>query len=278
MTGDDEGQSALDDAFASSRDRGADDAAPAPEAIPPPKPEPEAKDASKPDAEAKGDDGEQKQYRDPETGRFVPLTELKTERQKRQEETRLRTEAEQRAIAAEARAEEARRYAENLYRQQNQQHQPQQQQVDPWADPEGYRQTIEQQARNAALNERLNISQMMAEEKHGAEVVQKALNEAARRGVAQHFLETRNPYAELVTWYQRVESLQKIGDPQSFEQRVREEERKKVLAELKAGPAQQQKFPGTLADAPAAGAQGSMLSDQAMLDQAFASDRRRRSG
>ena len=88
----------LDDVFASGRDRGADSAAPEPEApaaeaAPPEAPkEPEQ---AKPDAKA---EDSSKQYRDPETGRFVPLTELRSEREKRQEAQKLREEAERAAM------------------------------------------------------------------------------------------------------------------------------------------------------------------------------------
>lgn len=267
----------VDNVFASDRDRGADVAAPEPQAKEPVETEPEVKAD---EAEIKSEDGSSKQYRDPETGRFVPLTELKTERQKRQEEARLRAEAEQRAIAAEARAEEARRYAERFYQQQHQQQQQNYQPPqppDPFVEPEQYQRYVVGQAQLASLNERLNISQMMAEEKFGAEVVEKALQAAAQAGVAQHFVQARHPYADLVTWFNRQEAIHRIGDPTSFETRIREEERQKVLAELKkGGSASPQKFPGTLADASAAGQQGRLLTDEAIVDSLFASDRRRR--
>jgi len=275
----DESQAALDSAFASGRDRGADTAAPEPkqEATPAPEPKVEAE----PKAETDKPDGEPKQYRDPETGRFVPLTELKTERSKRQEEARLRAEAENRAQRLEAELAEARRYAERFQQPQQQQFaQPQQQQFevpDPITDPQGYQQYVVQQAQTLALSERLNMSQMMAEEKFGSETVKKALDAAAKAGVMKAFITTRHPYAELVTWYNKQEAMARIGDPTDFEKRVREEERRKVLEELKKGSgAQQQRFPGTLADTPGSGSQAPVaLSDQQLLDQAFAPSRKR---
>lgn len=264
----------VDDVFASDRDRGADSAAP----------EPQAKEPVEPSLEAKGDEpkvegeeGSSKQYRDPDNGRFVPLTELKTEREKRQGlEAQLKAESDSRA-QIERELTEARRYAEQFQRQQQQHQQPPPPPIDPWTDPDGYQQAVAQQAHTVALNERLNISQMMAEEKHGAETVTKAFELASQAGVMRNFLAARNPYAELVTWYQRAEAMQKIGDPSSFEQRIREEERQKVIAELnKGGSAPQQRFPGTLSDASASGAQGRMLTDEAIVDDIFSSDRRRR--
>ena len=93
----------LDDVFSSSRDRGADLAAP--------KAEPDVL-AQDPLAEKPADQTSEEQtteakpvgYRDPDTGRFVPLKELTSEREKRQEaqkareeEARLRQQAEDNA-------------------------------------------------------------------------------------------------------------------------------------------------------------------------------------
>lgn len=261
----------LDDVFASDRDRGADDAAPTPEPTP---------KADTEEVEAQDKDGESKRYRDPENGRFVPLTELKTERTKRQEEARLRAEAEQRALSAEAALNEARRYADQFQRGQ---HQPQQQQrqveeePDPFVDPQGYRTFIVNQAHRVALSERLNVSQMMAEDKYGAEKVSKAVDAAIKAGVALHFRDnSKHAYADIVAWHDKQEAFAEIGnDPSAFKANFEKQIREKVMAEQK-GSASPQRFPGTLADASASGAQGQVLSDEAIVNDVFSSDRRRR--
>jgi hypothetical protein len=264
----------VDDIFASDRDRGADSAAPEPQAKEPVEPSLEAKGD---EPKADGEDGSSKQYRDPDTGRFVPLTELKTEREKRPEvEARLRAESEQRS-RMEAELAAARRYAAQA-QQQFQQPVQQPEAPDPWTDPQGYQAFVEQRAELAALNQRLNMSEMIAEEKFGREVIDKATRWAQQNGLQRSFIGTRHPYGELVSAYQRAEAMHKIGDPTDFEKRVREEERQKVLEELKRGPAstQHQRFPGTLSDASAAGTQGRVLTDEAIVDDLFSSDRRRR--
>ena len=75
----------------------------------------------------------------------------------------------------------------------------------------------------------------------------------------------------------RMMALQKIGtDPNAYEQRIREEERQKVLAELKAGGAggvggqPKPVFPGSLATATHTGRQGAHLDPQAAADSVFA--------
>jgi hypothetical protein len=270
---DDKGQSALDDVFASGRDRDSDSAESVAKQADAPVTEAEPKPETA-DAEAEGGQPKQ-QYRDPENGRFVPLTELKTERGKRQEEARLRAEAENRAARAEAALDEARRYADRFQGQQHYpqpQHQPQR--PDPITDPEGYELFLRMQA----VSERLNISQMMAEDKHGEELVDKATQAAIRVGLAERFVQMRNPYASIVDWYKRQSALAEIGDPADYEKRIRGDERQKLLAEMKNGSGNpQQRFPGTLADVPTSGPNGSMpLSEQQMMDSLFASDRSRR--
>lgn len=106
-----------------------------------------------------------------------------------------------------------------------------------------------------------------------------AFVEAAKN--APHLLEamvqSRNPAKFAYDTAKRLRFLSDVGtEPDAYVTRIREEERKKVLEELKLGPPQTQRFPGTLSDAPAAGVQGRVLSDAAIVDDVFASDRRRR--
>lgn len=276
--------SALDDVFASGRDRGTDSAVPEPSAAAP-QTEAPVDDKAKAEAATDAEDGSSKQYRDPETGRFVPLTELKSERSKRQEFEKRATEAEQRALRAEAQAEEARRYWQS---QQSQQFQPPAQQQpakplpDPWTDPEGYTaaklQEVEERFAKQEFANRVAISErMMKSQYQDFDQVVDVFGKAAQRNpyLVQEMVKSALPAEYAYQMGKRLLLADRIGgDPDSYEKKIREEERSKVLAELKAGPAQQQRFPGTLADAPSAGAQGRMLTDDAMLNDVFSSDRR----
>lgn len=279
--------SALDDVFSSGRDRGTDSAVPEPEAAPPPKAEaPPADDKAKAEPPAKDDaeEGSSKQYRDPETGRFVPLTELKSERAKRQEFEKRATEAEQRALRAEAAAEEARRYWQSQQQQFQPppQQQPPKQLPDPWTDPEGYTaaklQEVEAKFARQEFANRVAMSERLVRQQHQdfdqvVEVFGKAAsqNQYLLQQMTQHAFPAEYAY----NMGKRIMLADRIGnDPDSYEKKIREEERQKTIAELKAGPAQTQRFPGTLADAPAAGAQGRVLTDEAMLGDIFTSDRR----
>jgi len=279
---------ALDDVFASGRDRGTDSAVPEQEPVGSQSetPEPEAR-ARAPDPEAKADDdGSPKQYRDPETGRFVPLTELRTERQKRQEEARLRGDAERRAAAAEAALQEARRYWDQAQRPQHQQQHQQPQMPDPVLEPQAWAAHVQGQMRaeyeQRDFQNRVATSQALMRARYpDYDEVEAMFVQAAQHdpGLAHRMAASPMPAKFAYEAGKAIAAVMKVGvDPDAFEKRVRDEERQKVLAELKAGPAQRQHFPGTLADAPASGAQGRVLSDAAMLSDVFRSDRRYRSG
>lgn len=274
---DDEDDKVLDDVFASGRDRGADTAAPEPEPKAEATEEAPAPADAKSDAEAEQPDS-QRQYRDPETGRFVPLHELKTERTKRQEEARLREEAETRARTLEQQLQQL--FSRAVQPQQQAQHQPQQVQApDPYTDPEGYQQYVYAQAQRVAQNERLHMSETLAIEKHGQKVVDDAFEAAQLRGVIGHFTAQRHPYGALVEWHKRQSRLDAIGDDfDGYESRIRAEERQKVLNEMKSGGSKSAptRFPGTLADSTPSGGQGPILTDDAMMADVFGSDRRSR--
>ena len=129
----------LNDVFSSGRERGADTAAPAePDAkAAEPTAEPQSKEAAEPEAKPEATDAEPKGYRDPSTGRFVPLKELTSEREKRQsaekardEEARLRKDAEDNWRRTQAQVEE-------IQRRIQAQAQPHQPPPDPNLDPAG---------------------------------------------------------------------------------------------------------------------------------------------
>lgn len=284
MTGKDEEADVLGDVFASNRDRGADSAAP--EVKEEVTPEPEAKVDDQPEVE-----GEQeaepskdpfKQYRDPESGRLVPLHELKSERTKRQEEARLREAAEKRAQELEQRYQEAERRLQQAAQPPQQPIQP----PDMFADPEGYT-----QYQQAILGEQLYASRVALSNELLADklpeynkTVDYAIdklgqNPIFRQRLISHPLPGKYAYEE----GKRLMAMERIGpDPDAFEANLRkqiaEETRAQVLAELKAGGAQKQptRFPGTLADATASGAQGAVLTDEAMMQDVFGSERRSR--
>jgi hypothetical protein len=264
----------LDDVFSSERDRGGKSAPP--EAASTERPaEPQGQQPQEPAPT------QEPQAQDPETGRMVPLAELLAERKKGKEKV---SEAERRAIEAEARA----RVFEQQLQAPRQQPQPQRQQVripDPVAEPEEYARFVHQSTQHAVFEERLHASEERARDKHGDDLVNEAFqaaNAAGLIGPQSPFFQYRHPWGEMVEWHKKQKVLAEVGtDPQAFRQKVEQEARAKVLAELKAGngptaQGQPQRFPGTLAEATASGKQGAHLTDEAAMGSVFSTNRDRR--
>jgi len=250
--------------------------------------DPEPQGEEQPEQQAS--ESEDKQ-RDPDTGRFVPVRELQSERQKRQEETRLREAAEERANFYEKQAQQFMQTAQQPVQQQPQQ--PQQVELpDVYEDPEGYTRAVVQQAvgnvQSQMVDMMVNASEVRARGAHGHEAVDKALHAAHQAGIAQQFIGQPEPFEALMQWHKRAEALQQYGDdPAAYRENLEKEIREKVLEELKSGgqvidqqpsgngQQQPQRFPGSLVDATSQGTQGRQMSQQALADEMFASDRNR---
>ena len=263
----------LDDVFSSGRDR-IGNSAPVEEHS-----EPEA-DGSQEHIEADGSEPSQ-EVTDPATGKVVPLNELISERKKFQEKLdTLRADGERRDA-------EWRQKFEDLSRR-TQQAQPQQQPApklpDPLQEPEQYAEVLSNVVQNSTFHQGLNYSEDRARDKYGDKEVDEAFQAAERAGLLQrsHFIQTspRHPWGAMVEWHRQQKVLETVGsDPDAFRAKIEEEVRAKVLEELKAGKgpgaqqAQPQRFPGTLADATAAGKQGAHITTGAVMADVFGSDR-----
>lgn len=285
-------EAVLDDVFSSSRDRGADPAASV-ETIEkvetPTEPEPpKTGESDKAKADA-GDDGSKpKGYRDPETGRFVPLEALKSERELRQEAQKARDEEARLRKDAEDNVRETRARIAELERRFQAAQNPQPQQVrapDPNEDPVGYLHHNQRLLAHQQLTNHLNNSENLARQQFGDPLVDEALQAAIKAGVNESFLNARHPYAECIKWFKRQQTLARVGDdPDAYEKSIEARVRAAVLEELKSGTttvtgqaAAPQKFPGSLVDATASGAQGAQpISDEALLGGIFDHNRKRR--
>lgn len=199
----------------------------------------------------------------PEPARMVPLPELMGERTKRQE-------AERKAAEYAAKVEAYERSLQFQPRPQAQQPVQQPPAPDPFADPEGFANHQAEQQHYRFRNQLADMSEAIARRLEGDEIVEKAQKWAIEAGIAQHFLmRARDPYGELITAYKKQEAMSRIGpDPNAYEERIRKEEREKVLAELKAGQPKPT-FPGSLANATPTGNQGAHISPQAAADSVF---------
>lgn len=214
---------------------------------------------------------------DDSRNRHVPLTELLSEREKRKAADQRREEAERRAIEHEAMLKAYQR----LIDQQQRPSQQAQQQTPPdfFTDPDAAIQHHLSRIEQAALNRHINQSERFARRAHGDKLVDEALAAAKSVGIAARFAESADPFDDLVSWHKRARAMAEVGDdPAAYRTRIETEVRAKVLAELKNGgasPASPQ-FPGSLAGATQQGSQGGHMSDQAMADAMFASNRNRK--
>jgi hypothetical protein len=211
------------------------------------------------------------------SNRMVPLSELLSEREKRKAEATKREEATKQYEERLARIEREFQQRQVPQQQQNPRETP-----DPLIDPAAFAEHVQNQAIDLVMLPQLRASENRARSTHGNEVVDRALRLAQQSGADRYFSDaaysgqTADPWNDMVKWAQRQEAVARIGpDPLAYEKQVREDERNKVIAEMKKG-APQQRFPGSLADATATGQHGAQLSDEGVAKELFGSSRNRR--
>ena len=88
---------------------------------------------------------------------------------------------------------------------------------DPYDDPDGFKAHIGEQLANQALSQRFDISETMARDKHGDDVVTAAMEWGANRaqtnpGFRDEFLSQKNPIDWVVRQQKRDATLADVGD------------------------------------------------------------------
>lgn len=175
---------------------------------------------------------------EPEAPQHVPVTALQEERRKRQELERQAAEFQRQLAALQAKPAEQPK-APELYE-----------------NPDAWREHLERQVEERLSNERLNMSEMMARQAHGSEVIDKAFasfGELVRQNPAIHqqVMSQPHPWDAMVKLVQKVEALNQIGDPMTFAERKEKELRDKIRAELEAEYAAKAPPPAPVAPPPA---------------------------
>jgi len=103
---------------------------------------------------------------------------------------------------------------------------------DMFEDPKGYNEHMQAQIVNAQQTAKMDISQAMAEEKHGVEDVAKAFEALKASGDSAAITAIQNarmPYQDLMKWDTQRQAMTEIGnDPAAW----KESERAKMKAEL----------------------------------------------
>ena len=119
--------------------------------------------------------------------------------------------------------------------------------LEPWDD--GYTDSIRKPIEQSISRQREEISELLAIEKHGAEVVDAAYAAVKAHptagAIAQAMLKTRHPFGAMVEWHKRSQAQAEIGnDPEAYKAKLRDELKAEILAELNGGNQQRQAKPG----------------------------------
>lgn len=212
--------------------------------------EPEQPEAEAVEAEAEEQTGEKEEGSTPEPEpqeqKAIPVTALLDEREKRQEAQRQYREEQRRAQELEARLRELQKPKEDA--------------PDWFEDPAKAASFNNQQIERQFQQRLMQMSKFQAEREFGADTVGEAIAYFDRHPQAsQQFLSHPSPFHAAVEFYQRQKVAEEIGtDPEGYKQRLREEMRAEIEAELKANGAKAQPSkpkapPPSMAAAPSTG-------------------------
>lgn len=106
---------------------------------------------------------------------------------------------------------------------------------DMYEDPEGFQAFMAKQLQNTRMSTLMDVSETLAVQQYGQEVVDAAFAAVKASGQAARFMNSKNPYGEMVAWHKQQQVLQEIGDdPEAYRQKIEAEIRQKIDAELAA--------------------------------------------
>jgi len=110
---------------------------------------------------------------------------------------------------------------------------------DLYEDPEGYQRFHSEQLNRVRMSTIADMSEVMAIEAHGQEVVEAAFEAAKAAGEAGRFINSRHPYGDMVKWHKQQQVIKEIGDdPAAYREKTRAEIRAEIEAEIVAKQAQ----------------------------------------
>ncbi len=248
-----------------------------------PQPEPEG-DVSQNETETEGE-GQPDQDAEGKASHMVPIAEIQKTREQRNEyKAQVETaQAELNNVQQyTAKLEQEHRNLLNYLEQQNKQTNQQPVAPDPLEDPQGYESHILGQAQQALNPIQEQIAEIKLGQSHsnavatyGNDVVNAAVQAADAAGVGQQLrVNSQNPYAEAVAWYQTQQLRQEVGnDPAAYKAQVMKEAREQALEELKAEQSQgnaNPKIPPSIRNVTDAGnGQAQVLSDEDHFNKLF---------
>ena len=170
-------------------------------------------------------------------------------------------------------AEEAAAHWRRQFEDLQRQHQPAPQVPDVVQDQQGYQQFIEYEVGRRLDYQEAEFSKVMAIREFGQEAVDAALQAAQSSGAVEHFKRGPNRWSDMVRWHQTSSTLQEIGNPADYRQRVEADLRQRLEAEYAAKytPAPPPVPPTSLAGAPSTGdkARATPVSAEESFSNAF---------
>lgn len=104
---------------------------------------------------------------------------------------------------------------------------------DMYEDPEGYVRFQQSQLERVRLSTIADMSEVMAVEKYGEDAVSAAFEAVKAAGEGARFLNSRNPYGDMVKWHKQQQVIQEIGDdPAAYREKLAAEIRAEIEADI----------------------------------------------
>lgn len=150
--------------------------------------------------------------------------------------------------------------------------------LEPW--DEGYSDFIRKPIEQQISQQREQVSQLLAVEKHGHEVVGAAwdalLKHPNNKAIAAELMQSVHPWGSVVEWHKGEQERAELANPEAYKAKIRAEIEAEIRAEIQGGNQQQQTqqpaqvMPSNLADARNVGSRsGPAWSGPASLNDIF---------
>jgi len=104
---------------------------------------------------------------------------------------------------------------------------------DMFQDPDAYQAFVSQQVQAQVSNVTAEMSERFARLQHGDDFISEAFEAAKAKGVVDGFRGRKDPWGDLARWHKSQKALAEIGDdPAAFRERVKQEIRNELQAEM----------------------------------------------
>lgn len=236
-----------------------------------PDPEPEVKIEAEPAQSTEVDPDPEP---DKKPAHMVPLPELLEERKARQALEKQATESAATVQALQAQMQSI----QTAMLSQGAANQPQPEPIDPFEDPEGFKNSIVTQMKQQNFNDLLSLSETTARRHYGSGVVDKAIAAVQASGQLNQFLSQPDPAGAIVEWHKNQQVIHEVGgDLTSYREKLtaelKQSVRDEILVELGMKPKSGNgaaTIPASITDATSTAENGTVVpSDAQVFDDIF---------